>query len=185
MSEDFGESLGILDALVRETGVASDPFLCVVVGFAMSGEVDDPVGRDGQVDHVGHDLLGQVAEHIVGFDASPHIDGLNVGVAFLFGEGFVVLFVELDPVFEIFDGLVGLHECVVQSMDLNLFDVLVDDQLVVADGLHHDQLVIVFHFHLQPLGESLPSLPCRVRAIQNHDFALRLVDEGYQVGDGC
>ena len=70
-------------------------------------------------------------------------------------------------------------------MNLNFSDVLVDDQLVVADRLRHDQLVIVFHFHHQPLGESLPSLPCLVRAIRNHDLALWLVDEGYQIGDGC
>lgn len=126
----------ILLAFLRQFRVPSQTIFPVIFAFSVSGEVDVPLGRNGEVDCVGHDLFCQVAVDLVDFDALSHIDGLDKGKPFILVQSFIDLFIIFDSGPEIVFGLFRGDGLVVEVVQLHLLNVFADYFLVTADRFY-------------------------------------------------
>ena len=82
----------------------------------------------------------------------------------------VSLLIVINPLLEVIQDPVLSKVGVVGAGGLDLLDVGLDDGVIVADGLHKEQLVSLLHHY--PLVQELSPLPRSIGGVKHCNFAL-------------
>ena len=76
-----------------------------------------------------------------------------------------------NPLLEVVQDSVLGEVGVIGAGSLDLLDVGLYDGVIVADGLHEEQLVALLHNY--PLVKEPPPLPCCIGSVKNCNFTLQ------------
>lgn len=140
-----------------------------------------PLGRNGEIDGIGHYLFCQIPIDLVNLYPLTYIDSLNVGASLLFAQSLIHLFVKFDPLIEIDHRSLHRNLLIIQTIHFNLLDIQLNNFRLVAYGLNPDKLILACHLLLQLVGNVLSPLLVCICPIENGHLVLLSIDVPDQI----